>query len=350
MTQLDLISFFSPIFFSFQFFSFCIFMISTSVLFGYLSYFKFFSVKKRFFLDSPKNWQISFQKNKKNIFLFFLFLCIQGIFSYYYGNILLRFILLILMGLWLFYIKKLPKVKDYLKVLKQDDVTFKSHFNSKELRFYRLFFYILCFIMILLWVFWAYLVKNPPLHYFNLNDLSVNLNDLNVRNYITMLDLVCTLITYLSIVIFFVYMSHHHRQQVLIRYWKKTEIGGYDLHICILIAWQRMHADLLDKLGTCTLQWFLWFAPQLHGGCHWPLPRLCACVWCVHWDPLLGPTGSHDFNVPQRVSDMIASTRLSPARTTGKARDDSQKKNRVSCIRQPSSQHMLLSVHSFLHI
>ena len=54
------------------------------------------------------------------------------------------------MGLWLFYIKKLPKVKDYLKVLKQDDVTFKSHFNSKELRFYRLFFYILFFIMILL--------------------------------------------------------------------------------------------------------------------------------------------------------------------------------------------------------
>lgn len=56
-------------------------------------------------------------------------------------------------------------------------------------------------------MFWAYLVKNPPLHYFNLNDLSVNLNDLNVRNYITMLDLVCTLITYLSIVIFFVYMA-----------------------------------------------------------------------------------------------------------------------------------------------
>ena len=59
MTQLDLISFFSPIFFSFQFFSFCIFMISTSVLFGYLSYFKFFSVKKRFFLDSP-NWNFCY--------------------------------------------------------------------------------------------------------------------------------------------------------------------------------------------------------------------------------------------------------------------------------------------------
>ena len=38
MTQLDLISFFSPIFFSFEFLSFCLFMISTVVLFGYLSY------------------------------------------------------------------------------------------------------------------------------------------------------------------------------------------------------------------------------------------------------------------------------------------------------------------------
>ena len=37
MTQLDLINFFSPIFFSFEFLSFCLFMISTIVLFDYLS-------------------------------------------------------------------------------------------------------------------------------------------------------------------------------------------------------------------------------------------------------------------------------------------------------------------------
>ena len=41
MTQLDLISFFSAIFYSLEFFIFCLFIISTYVLFSYLSYFNF---------------------------------------------------------------------------------------------------------------------------------------------------------------------------------------------------------------------------------------------------------------------------------------------------------------------
>lgn len=67
MTQLILISFFSPVFYSFEFLSFCIFMISTIVLFGYLSYFTFLS-KKQFLYDLPKNWKVSFIpfKNNKN--------------------------------------------------------------------------------------------------------------------------------------------------------------------------------------------------------------------------------------------------------------------------------------------
>lgn len=186
-------------------------MISTSVLFGYLSYFKFFSVKKRFFLDSPKNWQISFQKNKKNIFLFFLFLCIQGIFSYYYGNILLRFILLILIGIWFFYIKKIPQVENYLKVLKQDDVTFKKHFKSKELRIVRNSFYFFIFLLVICSGSLIYILKFlSPIDIFDLEN-SENLKYTQrvsyLLNFIIFL-IILTSLWYLGISIFIIFFCN----------------------------------------------------------------------------------------------------------------------------------------------
>ena len=248
MTQLILISFFSPVFYSFEFLSFCIFMISTIVLFGYLSYFTFLS-KKQFLYDSPKNWKVSFisaVKNNKKDFLFFsFFLVIQLVYAYYFGDFLIRILIIFIIGIYFFYIKELPKVKEYLLKLKKDDYNFNNHWRKdKKIFKAKKAFYFFIFLLFTMLILKIKLMSN--LSTTTTKEEVLLFQNLSYLIYLNII-VVCTL--YMSISVYIIWFCN---EPIWAKIWKTGKTGiQVALAGTLGLGWST-HIDALNSVGEPT--------------------------------------------------------------------------------------------------
>ena len=132
----------------------------------------------------------------------------QVIYTYYFGDFLFRLVVLFIISVYLFYIKKLPRMVTIQNILKKDDLTFKKHFKSKKLRVPRLSFYFLLCLTALFILVLMLLIKFKPS---NINDMDCLIEDGQIIGSLINIILILTILTgffYLGLSIFIIYFCN----------------------------------------------------------------------------------------------------------------------------------------------